>query len=348
MDDFLLKVQEIDTWLAYLIAGVASVLLGSVVHWLVFKVLSFNQKKHPAVGKEKLITYLVKPTKYLLPLLFVYGAFSILDTNNFWKKVLETLIIANFTWVLLALAEAIEGILKDKLKVNEENAEDRNVLTQFKYLKRVVYAIIILLGLAMILYNIPTAREIGNTIFASAGIAGIVIGIAAQKPIGNLITGFQIAFSDTIKINDEVVIENEYGVVEDITLTNVIVKVWDYRRLVLPMSFFNDNSFVNRTFKSDELIGTVYFYVDYTFPVSKLRTKLTEILNENPLWDKQTQGLAVTHIDRKSMELRATFSSKDSSDSWNLRCQVREQLIDYIQKNHPNALANLRIQDVNN
>ncbi|WP_299218654.1 mechanosensitive ion channel domain-containing protein [uncultured Aquimarina sp.] len=347
MDTILSELQDINKELFQAIIMVIAILSGIIAYWLLFKVVSINQKKFPTTIKEQLIKYLKKPTKLLLPLLFLYGSLSIIDASTFWQKLLETFIILNFIWVLLSLAEAVENILKDKFQVDENKAEDRNTITQFKYLKRVAYAIIIVIGLAMVLYNIPAARAIGNTIFASAGIAGIVIGIAAQKPIGNLITGFQIAFSDTIKINDEVVIEGEYGIVEDITLTSVIVKVWDYRRLILPMSFFNDNSFVNRTYKSNELIGTVYFYVDYAFPVSELRTKLNEVLNENPLWDKNAATLVVTNIDKQAMEIRTSFSAKDSSDSWNLRCQVREQLIDYIQKTHPKTLSNIRIQNFN-
>ena len=154
--------------------------------------------------------------------------------------------------------------------------------------------------------------------------------VAAQKSIANLITGFQIAFTQPIKIDDEVVIQGEFGTVEDITLTYVVIKTWDWRRLVLPLNYFNDNSFVNRTFSSTELIGSVFLYVDYSFPVEILRTKLLAILKENPTWDKKIGALLVTNSDERAMELRATFSAKNASDIWNMRCKIREQLINIL------------------
>jgi len=151
MDTLLSKIQNLDKGLYYLIVIAIAILSGIVAHWILFKILEINQEKFPTVSKAQLIKYLKTPAKFLFPLFFIYGAFSTIEISSFWKKVAEILIIINFTWVLLALAEAIEGILKDKFKVDEDNAEDRNVLTQFKYLKRVVYVIIIVLGVALIL-----------------------------------------------------------------------------------------------------------------------------------------------------------------------------------------------------
>jgi len=345
MNDLLLKLHELNPWLSYIVAAMGSLVLGLLLFWIIFKLLNVLQKKYPAVFREQIIEQLKLPTKFLLPLLFTHASFSLLGISSFWQKVLETLIIINSTWLIIAFLEGIEQVLRDQFYIDENNADDRDVLTQIKYLKRIIYMFIGLLSLAIILYNIPAAREIGNKLFASAGIVGIIVGIAAQKPIGNLITGFQVAFSNTIKINDQVVIEGEYGVVEDITLTNVIVKVWDYRRLILPMSHFNDHSFFNRTYESDELISSVFFYVDYTFPVIKLREQLNQLLIDNKFWDGNVAALVVTNMDRETMELRATFSSKDSADAWNLSCQIREKLVEYIQQNYPESLPQKRHQE---
>ena len=219
-------------------------------------------------------------------------------------------------------------------------------MTQLRFIKSISFVVIITLTVAAILWNIPAAKKLGTTILTSAGVIGIIAGVAAQKSIANLITGFQIAFTQPIKIDDEVVIEGEFGTVEDITLTYVVIKIWDWRRLVLPLSHFNENSFVNWTFNSQEIIGSVFFYVDYIFPVVELRTKLFDVLKNNPLWDKNVANLLVTNTDSKSMELRATFSAKNASDVWNLRCMVREQLMDYIQEFHKDALPKFRGTDV--
>ncbi len=206
----------------------------------------------------------------------------------------------------------------------------------------VAIVVIITLSVASILWNVPAARELGETILTSAGIIGIIVGVAAQKSIANLVTGFQLAFTQPLKIDDQVIIEGEFGTVEDITLTYVVVKTWDWRRLVLPLNYFNEKPFVNWSFNSSKLIGSVFFYVDYTFPVPELRTELSKVLTTNPLWDKNKADLLVTNIDDRAMELRATFSAKNASDIWNLRCAVREQLMEFIQEKHPDALPKFR------
>ena len=189
---------------------------------------------------------------------------------------------------------------------------------------------------------------IGTTILTSAGVIGIIAGVAAQKSIANLITGMQIAFTQPIKIDDEVVIEGEFGIVEDITLTYVVVKTWDWRRLVLPLNYFNDHPIVNWTYNSTKLIGTVFLYVDYTFPVNELRKKFMSIINNHKLWDRKKAELLVTNTDANSIELRATFSAKNANDAWDLRCQIREQLIAFIQEQFPESLPKLRREPVFN
>ena len=229
-------------------------------------------------------------------MLFIYSSFTLFELRSFWEKIIEVVIAIHFAWILIAFSNALEEVIKQKFLVDgDHRAKERKVLTQLRFIKSISFVVIITLTIAAILWNIPAARKIGSTILTSAGIIGIIAGIAAQKSIANLITGFQIAFSQPIKIDDEVVIEGEFGTVEDITLAYVVVKTWDWRRLVLPLSYFNENSFVNWTFNSTELIGSVFLYVDYTFPVAELRKKLLVIINENPLWDKNIVDLLVTN-----------------------------------------------------
>lgn len=220
--------------------------------------------------------------------------------------------------------------------------QGRKYLTQLNFIKNVAMVIIFTVAISIILLNIPGVKEVGKGLLTTAGVAGIIIGFSAQKSIANLIAGFQIAFAQPIKIDDIVVVEGEWGQVEDITLTYVVVKIWDWRRLVLPINYFIEKPFENWTLNSTKLIGKILLYVDYTFPVEKLRIELMRILGKNMLWDNNIAGLQVTKADERSIELRIIFSAKNSSDVWTMRCEIREQLIAFIQKNYSSYLPKIR------
>ncbi|AWG23198.1 hypothetical protein FFWV33_17520 [Flavobacterium faecale] len=332
--------------ITYSVVILGSILLGLLVRWGLFWLLTFSNTKKPTILKAQLLKHLKKPAKFLLPFLFIYCSFAIIGLASYWQTIVESLIIINFSWILIALLNAAEEIVQQKFTIDGfHQAKERKVLTQLRFMKSFSIIIIITIAIAVVLWNIPAARKLGTTILTSAGVIGIIAGVAAQKSLANLITGFQIAFTQPIKIDDEVVIQGEFGTVEDITLTYVVIKTWDWRRLVIPLNFFNDNSFVNWTFSSRELIGSVFISVDYTFPVAKLRTKLIALLNDNLLWDKKIGELLVTKSDDRAMELRCTFSAKNASDVWTLRCQMREQLIGFIQENYPDSLPKLRQVD---
>ncbi len=336
-----------ETLLTHLTALLACILGGLVLRWAIFSALRFYNRKKPTLIKEQLLKYLKRPAKFFIPLLLIYTTLVFYsELNALGHKVVEALLIMNFAWMLMALLQALEVVVKEKFQINGPyKAKERKVVTQLRFIKSVAIVVIITLSVASILWNIPAARELGETILTSAGIIGIIVGVAAQKSIANLITGFQLAFTQPLKIDDQVIIEGEFGTVEDITLTYVVVKTWDWRRLVLPLNYFNEKPFVNWSFNSSKLIGSVFFYVDYTFPVPELRTELSKVLTTNPLWDKDKADLLVTNIDDRAMELRATFSSKNASDIWNLRCTVREQLMEFIQEKHPDALPKFRGTD---
>jgi small-conductance mechanosensitive channel len=336
-----------DTWITFSLVLLGSILIGLALRWVLFWVIKLSNRRKSTVLKSQLLKHLKKPIIFFLPLLFLYSSFSFLELNTIWYKIIESFIIINFSWILIASLNIVEEIVKQKfVKDSDHKSKDRKVLTQLRFLKSISIVIIITIAVAAILWNIPDVKKIGTTILTSAGVIGIIAGVAAQKSIANLITGFQIAFTQPIKIDDEVEIKGEFGTVEDITLTYVVIKTWDWRRLVLPLNFFSDNSFVNWTFSTTDLIGSVYLYVDYTFPVEELRKKLKSLLKENPLWDKNVGQLLVTKSDQNVIELRATFSAKNASDTWGLRCKIREDLIKFIQENYPNSLPKLRRMEV--
>jgi small-conductance mechanosensitive channel len=349
MDTFALKLFDQESWLAYLLLPAISVLSGLLLAWVFFAILKFHNSRRPSDVKQELLKRLKKPVYFLLPMLFLYPLVSYFRLGTLWQKLVEAGIIINVSWLFIVLLKVVEEVVKHKFRINGENiASERKVITQLRFLKSMGMVVVVLLALASILWNIPSARQLGSTILTSAGVAGIIIGVAAQKSIANLVTGFQLAFTQTIKIDDEVVIEGEFGNVEDITLTYVVVKTWDWRRLVLPLNYFNDKPFVNWTFNSRPLIASVHLHVDYTFPVNELRTKLLSLLNENPMWDKNRAAVEVTDTDNRDMTVRVSFSVRNAAHSWKLRCFVREELIAFIKEKYPMALPKLRSTDPEN
>jgi small-conductance mechanosensitive channel len=224
----------------------------------------------------------------------------------------------------------------------KDNLRARKIRTQLGVLKRIVIIVVCILALGTMLMTLEKVRQLGTTILASAGIVGIVVGMAAQRTIGTFIAGLQIAFTQPIRIDDVVIVENEWGRIEEITLTYVVVKIWDMRRLIVPITYFIEKPFQNWTRVTADLLGTVYIYVDYTVPVEAVRVELQKILKDSGLWDGKVCVLQVTATSERSLELRALMSAPDASTAWNLRCHVREKIVEFIQKNYPESLPKLR------
>ncbi len=192
--------------------------------------------------------------------------------------------------------------------------------------------------------NFENFRHIGTSLLASAGVAGLIIGFAAQRTIANVLAGFQIALSQPIRIDDVVIVENEWGRIEEITLTYVVVAIWDMRRLVLPISYFIEQPFQNWTRTSADILGTVFLYVDYTIPINEIRKELGRILQQSEYWDGKVWRLHTTEAKEQTVEIRALMSAPDSGAAWELRCEVREKLIEFVQKNYPDGLPKFRTE----
>jgi small-conductance mechanosensitive channel len=207
-----------------------------------------------------------------------------------------------------------------------------------------VIVVVGLLTLAAILMTFEKVRYLGTSILASAGIAGLIVGFAAQRSIATLLAGIQIAITQPIRIDDVVIVENEWGRIEEITLTYVVVRIWDLRRLILPITYFLEKPFQNWTRVSADILGTIFLYVDYTVPVEAVRAEFRRILEKSGKWDGRVSVLQVTNTTERTVELRALVSATDSSSAWELRCHVREKLIEFLQKNYPHALPRLRAE----
>ena len=185
-------------------------------------------------------------------------------------------------------------------------------------------------------------RQYGYSLFASAGVAGIVVGLAARPLLSNLFAGVQLAMTQPIRIQDVVIVEGEWGIIEEITATYVVVRIWDLRRLIVPLTYFIEKPFQNWTRETSSLIGAVYFYLDYRAPIGAIRDKLNELVEKSKDWNGQTVSLQVTDAKESTIEVRATMSANSAGQAWNLRCEVREQMIDFLQREHPEALPRQR------
>jgi small-conductance mechanosensitive channel len=260
------------------------------------------------------------------------------------QPIFTVLFIINLTWIIIELSNVLRHSFLERYAYDKaDNLKERRILTQVGFIRKIFLIVVVVIAFAAILMNFESARKVGTGLLTSAGIMGIIIGFAAQKSIANLLAGFQIAFTQPIRIDDVVVVEGEWGRVEEINLTYVVVRIWDQRRLVLPITYFLETPFQNWTRTTADIWGTVFLYVDHTVPVQDLKKKLKEILDNTPLWDRKVQVLQVTDVKERTVELRCLMSAVDSPTAFDLRCLVREKMLTYIQEKYPHSLPKTRV-----
>lgn len=260
-----------------------------------------------------------------------------------FAAVLNVAFIALLGWSAIAAVQIASQVYLRRFKIDtEDNLLARKHVTQIGILKRAADILIVVMTFAAALMTFEQVRQYGVSLFASAGVAGLAIGLAARPLLSNLIAGVQIAVAQPIRLDDVVFLENEYGTIEEITTTYVVIKLWDWRRMVVPLSYFIEKPFQNWTRETSALIGSVFLHVDYSVPVEKLREKLMEIVRASPLWDGRVVVLQVSDAKDHTVELRALVSSRSAPASWDLRCEVREKLIAYLQQEFPHALPRTR------
>lgn len=260
------------------------------------------------------------------------------------NHLVNLLIILGITWLVIAIVRIGRHMILKRYDVGEkDNLKARKVTTQFRILERIIIAIVIVISLGVALMTFENIRQIGTGLFASAGVAGIILGLAAQKLIGNVLAGFQIAIAQPIRLDDVVIVEGEWGWIEEINLTYVVVRIWDKRRLIVPTTHFIEKPFQNWTRESAEILGTVFIHTDYTVPFDELRKEFTRILKSNKNWDGNVNVMQVTNATDRTVEVRALMSCADSPSAWDLRVAVREQLIKFLQENYPDSLPRTRV-----
>ena len=262
------------------------------------------------------------------------------------EKITQILVLLSVAWAILVLVHSFDALLLSRFSMDrEDNLKSRKVHTQIKLMEKVINFVVFLLTMGMILLSFDSLRQIGLGLFASAGLAGIVLGLSAQKVVGAFLAGIQIAITQPFRLDDAVVVEGEWGWIEEINLTYVVVRIWDKRRLILPSNYFLENPFQNWTRNNAELLGSVFLYVDYTVPLEELRRELRSIVEGTPLWDGKDCVLQVTDSTEKSMELRILVSARNSPAAWDLRVLVREKLIAFLQREYPGSLPRIRFQN---
>ncbi len=290
-----------------------------------------------------------KPLHSLIPCLCIIIAHPLLrlpeNVHAFINHSVNIWLIVSFGWLFITIVHIARDTILVHYNINaRNNLQARRAYTQIHIIEQIITVITIFLGITLILMTFPKIRHIGVSLLASAGVLGIILGFAAQKTLGNFLAGIQIAIAQPIRLDDVVIIENEWGWIEEIKLTYVVVRIWDLRRLVVPISYFIEKPFQNWTRTSADLLGSVFIYADYTIPVKEVRSELTRILKNSSYWDKKVNVLQVTNTTEKTVELRALMSASDSPTAWNLRCEVREKLLKFLQEHFPECLPLTRIE----
>ncbi|MBN2091355.1 mechanosensitive ion channel [candidate division KSB1 bacterium] len=292
---------------------------------------------------------LVKPMQFLFPpicfLIIIPFLSAAANIENLLNHIFTIWLIIGIAWLIIRIFMILKTIILNQYKLDvKDNLVARQINTQLNIIQRVLVVIVFVLAASAILMTFEKVKEIGLSILASAGITGIIIGFAAQRSLANLIAGIQIAITQPIRIEDAVVVQNEMGWIEEITLTYVVIRIWDQRRLIVPVNYFIEHPFHNWTRTTSELLGAIYIYADYGIPIDELRRELERIVNASPLWDKRIAKIQITNATEKAIEMRALISAENSSNTWELRCLVREKLIDFIQRNYPEKLPRIRLE----
>ena len=248
-------------------------------------------------------------------------------------------------WMALIAIDFLGDRTVEGLRIDAaDNLHARKIVTQTRVLRRAAKLLVGLLTMALILSTFEDVRAFGVSLFASAGAAGIVLGFAAQPVLANLIAGLQIAITQPIRIDDVVIVEGEWGRIEEIGATYVVIRIWDLRRLIVPLSYFIDRPFQNWTRETATILGSVHWYLDHTAPIAAMRARHAEIVAASPHWDGQTEVLQVVETDRETIHVRGLMSARDAGTAFDLRCEVREKMIAWLQAEHPGALPRVRAE----
>jgi small-conductance mechanosensitive channel len=333
----------------FLFCGV--IVLSNVAHFIIFRVLRRKEKESKDARWGSVQQYLSHPARAIFLITCLLIALPIVPqvpagVQAVVRQGLIMALVVALGWFAAGCVYVFQAAILRKYDLSaENNVRARRIHTQFQLFRRMFITFIVIVDIGALLwtFNDPRIWHYGSGLLASAGIASIIVATAAKSTVANLLAGLQIAMTEPIRIDDVVVVQGEWGRVEEINSAYVIIRLWDLRRLVVPLSYFIENSVQNWTRESADILGTAFLYVDYSIPVEDLRRQLNAIVHASPQWDKKVCVLQVTNLTEHSMELRCLVSSRNSSENFDLRCLVREQMAAWIQQNHPTAFPTTRL-----
>lgn len=322
-----------------------SVAAAFLLHWLAYWIASRiarRMKLDPVI-----LPAIYHPTRWLVVLMALAAGVQPLKFSDriesIWMIGSGMVFILLMGWLIFALMRAFRVLLERRSDISvEDNLKARRQHTRIRILYRVAQFIIGFLIVSLMLIMIPGVRTVGVTLMASAGLAGLAVGAAAQPALKNLIAGIQMAFSEPIRLDDVVIVEGEWGRIEDIKLTYVVVRIWDDRRMVVPVSYFLEKPFQNWTTKTSDLLGTVFLYVDPSADVERIRARFVEAVKANARWDGRVAILQVTDHRADALELRGLLSARNAGIAFDLRCEVREEMLQFLRTELPQALVRSR------
>jgi small-conductance mechanosensitive channel len=339
--------NELNPVAANLLIAAIAVFSGLILRWLLSRPLKkyIQQKEYSLFGS--ILQRLGKPLTFFLPLLILKIAMPLMSmaekAYDFIDKTITVLLIISIANILINTIKVCEDFVFYRYDIkNKDNLQERKIRTQLQFVRNLGITFIVLLAVCAILLSFDKLRSIGTGLLTGVGVGGIIIGFAAQKSLGNLLAGLQIAFTQPIRIDDAVVVEGEWGKVEEITLTYVVVRIWDQRRLILPINYFIEKPFQNWTRTSSEILGTVSLFLDYTAPIEELRNEFNSLLEKTDLWDKRVSVVQVVNATERTIEVRFLVSAASSGIAFDLRCYLRENLIRFVRTKHPYALPKSR------
>ncbi|SHI88926.1 Small-conductance mechanosensitive channel [Palleronia salina] len=324
-----------------------AVIFALSVHRLVWRIVLRFMSGHDGLI-WRTARRLQRPFRLVLVILAVGIALPLLELPGLWEQRLEhaarALLIVFVGWSALIFTDVLTGRAISRTSLEEEDYGARTTATQLNVLQKVSKIMIILLTAGVVLSTFEGVRSFGLSLFASAGAAGLVLGFAARPVLANLIAGIQIALTQPIRLNDVVIVEGEWGWIEEIRATYVVIRIWDLRRMVVPLAHFIEKPFQNWTRESSQIIGGTNWHLDYTAPVPEMRKKLREICEQSEYFDGKVCVLQVIDTAQDTIEIRALMSARNSPRAWELRCEVREKMIDWLQRAHPHALPRRRAE----
>lgn len=327
-----------------------SVVLALLIGWAVDRLLRKADERHPETSLWGLLRRARLPFQLVLCVIALRASYD--ETRLFpglrteIGRVLTLVLIGSAAWMVVRIAAAVvETSYTRYASRHHDAARLRRVRTQVTLIMRVVSAIVGVVAVAAMLLTFPAMRAAGASLLASAGILGIVAGVAAQSTLSNMFAGLQIAFGDMVRLGDTVVVDGEWGTVEEITLTFLTVRTWDERRITMPVSYFTSKPFENWSRGTPQMTGIVYWHLDHSAPLELMRGALRDILRECPAWDGRSYGLAVTDATPNTIQVRALLTAKDADDVWTVRVTVRERMITWLAAEHPYALPRVNTAD---